>query len=440
MTAQSSTALYKAIRAHVRDSRTAALVTESVLIPVAGIGTPVSPPTYAGKEEDPVTGKKIPLFAVSDGVPVPQANNDGWYQDLESDPNESGIRRAAQVIIDSVGSQSGRAETALLASDALGTPAPGIFVKGTRIEGDSEEVEDVSSLNAQTADALSHEISTWTAAHREADAWIKFAQTPDKKQVWEEGALNDGRVVKDIIISANPDRGEVLYSFFPNSAIYGYWLSSGTALRHRMPRSYSSQIVGYAAQGIKSAATMLDDTGGASGSSKVEVRQHRLVSGGKKKPSDVGFGPVPGSPRVHAYSCELILQRATISLATLRRIRFQNSDVQEAALTVLVLMAMLGHVLANEDGFLRSGCALAVTETKWGWRLQGNPAGKLEELQVGDVGEVQEALNLAIQAAEKLDLRFEAPIELEFSDAQKSLIKDRVSAQDAKQGSDSDDQ
>lgn len=424
---------YREVRARVSDRRTVALVMESELIPVAGAGAPIVPPTYARQDKS----DKAPNFAVSQGVTVPQKDANGWYQDLQMNEHDTGLRRDAQVIVDSVGAQSGRAESALVGDEVFQRP-PGIFILGSQVEVDEDDqVTEVSSLEAQMASAFRMQISTWLAAHRQADAWIKFAGTPDGKQVWEGGLLPDGRCVKDLIVAASPQNGELLYSLFPNAALFGYWLSSGTAQRHRLPRAYSSQIVGYAATPIKSAATMLDDMGGLSSSSRVHTKGHRLEVGGKAKPAALGFGPVPaGDVEVRAFSCELILQRASISLAVLRQIKFASAQRQEAALAVLTLLGMLGNQLAAEDGFLRSGCALATQATKWGWREQGTAPGELRELAVPDVGTLRSAVRLAVEHAESLGLAFQEPIELEFSEAQKKLIAERVAAEDKKQGAD----
>ena len=450
MTQENSHEFFEYVKAQIADNNVAALVTESEMIPLAGPGSVIAPPTYAPKEK----GVKAPTFALSHSTPVPQRDDTGWYQQTQRDPETASIRLAPQVIVDSVGSQSGRAEAALLDAGAPVPNPPGIFV-GNPDEGivDEETPDDAVSLGSKTSDipsdqstlaaqqrvALANQISTWTTAHRQADAWIKFAQTPDGKQVWEGGALEDGTVVKDLIISANAANGDLLYSLFPNSAVYGYWLSSGTARRHRMPRAYSSQVVGYAATPVVIGSTMMDESGGASGSSQVTVKDHRLSTVKKgKKPSDVGFGPVPSSPEVRGFSCELILQRATISLAVLRQIRFENTQRAHAAQTVLTLMAMLGHALANQDGFYRSGCALVTTANKWGWRRY-DQGGMIEDFETPSTQTLKGALEIAIKEAADIGLEFRAPIQLVFSEAQETLIKERVANEDEKQGADKND-
>lgn len=427
--------LYTTIREHVENPEVAALLTESEMVPISGTGSPVAPPTYA--HDDGVKSKK-PNFAISEDVPVPAKTDNGWYQSLEKDPHSGGIRRASQVIIDSIGAQAGGAESALIGNQKLGSLFPGIFVQG----GDTPKRKDnqASPLSEQVQRALDTCVSTWNAAHRQADAWIKFAQTPDGKQVWEGGRLENGEELKETLLDASPENGELLYSLLPNSALYGYWLSSGTARRHKMPRSYSSQIVGYGAIPISVGSTMMNANGGASGTSAVSVIDNKLSVNQKGgKPSAVGFGPIPSPPAVRGFSCELILQRATISLANLRHIKFQSRDRQNAALSVLTLMGILGHLLANQDGFYRSGCALVVTDSRWGWRRQGNGALDLEELSIESIGQVEDALRIAIDRAAETGLEFRAPIRLTFSDAQRTLIADRIKAEESKQEIDGKD-
>lgn len=427
--------LYETIREHVENPQVAALLTESEMLPTGGPGSPIAPPTYAHVKG--VDSKK-PNFAVSADVPVPGKADNGWHQSLEKDPNDGRIRRATQVIIDSVGAQAGSAESALIENRTLGSQLPGIFVQG--VDTPAEKATKASPQAEQILRALDVCVSTWNAAHRQADAWIKFAQTPDGKQVWEGGCLENGEELKEVILNASPENGELLYALAPNSALYGYWLSSGTARRHKMARSYSSQIVGYGATPIVVGSTMLNNNGGASSHSTASVVDNKLVANQKGgKPSSVGFGPIPSPPEVRGFSCELILQRATISLANLRHIRFQNQDRQTAALSVLTLMGILGHLLANQDGFYRSGCALVVTDSKWGWRWQGQGASNIEELSIDSVDQVEDALRIAIGKAAETGLEFREPIRLTFSAAQRTLIEDRIKAEESKQEIDGSD-
>lgn len=413
--------LKDAVYRRVTDPDTAGLVIETELTPLGGRSTAASPPTYAREGGD---RSKEPNFAETKNAFVPAKDGEGWYRDIRRGDN--GPVLATSVLIDSVASQSGRAETALWdIQESLGLVLPGITVAG---EYHSEPVDEVER---QTADTLRATISTWTAPHRQADAWVRFAETESGQQVWQEKALDS---VKGLITSTTAATGERLYSNFPNSAVFGYWLSTGTAARHKLPRAYSSEVVGYGVQPVTTGTTKLDAAGGASDKSKVKIgADGKLAIGSGSKPSNAGFGQVPRHPVTTGYVCELILQQTSLSLTVLRSLTFQDQQVKDAALTVLTLLGMLGHHLAGRDGFLRSGCSLVAVSERWGWMRRGEPCP--QPLAVGGFDELKDALLEAIQDAEAVGLSFADPIRLRFSEAETTLIEQRVKAEADKQTS-----
>lgn len=422
-----SSELKSAVYRHITNPDIAGLVIETELMPLSGRSSAIAPPTYSRAEDD---RRKEPNFAETAEAFVPAKDSVGWYREIRRDSKGSVLAR--RVLIDSIASQSGRAETALWnIQDDLGLRLPGITVTGAFKGSPANE------LDLQFADALTTTISTWTAPHRQADAWVRFAESEEGRQVWQEDAADS---VKRLITSTSAATGEHLYSYFPNSALYGYWLSSGTAARHKLPRAYSSEVVGYCAQPVRTGTTKLDAGGGASDKSRVVIGADgklTVMEQGSKttgtKPSNAGFGQVPNMPVTTGYVCELILQQAHISLAILRSITFQEQRVKHSALTVLTLLGMLGHYLASRDGFFRSGCSLFTVEERWGWMRRGEPHP--EQLDVGGFDELKDALLEAIQDAEALDLSFKAPIRLKFSNAEISLIQERVQAELNKQNS-----
>lgn len=417
-----SSELKNAVHRRVTDPDTAGLVIETELTPLGGRGTAIAPPTYAREAGDK---SKDPNFAETEHAFIPTKDSKGWYREIRY--GDEGPVLAKRVLIDSVASQSGRAEAALWdIQEALGLVLPGITVTG---EYDGEATSD---LERQTADALKATISTWTAPHRQADAWVRFAETEHGLQVWQEDSPGS---VKNLIISTSFAAGERLYCNFPNSALYGYWLSSGTAARHKLPRAYSSEIVGYGVHPVTTGTTKLDAAGGASDKSKVRIgADGRLVVGSGSKPSNAMFGQIPRHPVTTGYVCELILQQTSLSLTVLRSLTFQDQNVKNAALTVLTLLGMLGHHLASRDGFLRSGCSLIALEERWGWMRRGQPHP--EPLTIGGFDELREALLNAVQDAEAIGLSFAEPIRLRFSEAEITLIRERVKTEGAKQTSD----
>ncbi|WP_309130788.1 type I-U CRISPR-associated RAMP protein Csb1/Cas7u [Brevibacterium sp.] len=401
----------------VRDPAVAGIVVETEYQPLGGRNVAVAPPTYARQQGD---NDRTPQHAVSENAFVPARNRDGWLVDIARDENCRPCT-AARVIIDSVGSQSGRNEAGLWNSqDRLGARLPGISITVP---------DDVLSAerDPEIVSALRAEVSSWTAAHRHADAWARFAETDGGKQVWQQNGQ-----IRELITTTSAATGEQLYRYFPNSAIFGFWLSSGVAARHKLPRSYSSEIIGYGAVPNVTGATKLDPTGGASEKSRVGFKNGELVVGKTGvEPSKAGFGQIPGQPMTTGYICELILQQASISLAVLRSISFENREIKDAALTVLTLLAMTGHELAAEDGFLRSHCSLLATVQRWGSMRQGQ-ADPIT-LDVGGLDDLVGALQEAITDAESLGLRFAEPIRLNFSEAQRKLIAERVENERSKQ-------
>ncbi|NMO01848.1 type I-U CRISPR-associated protein Cas7 [Gordonia sp. TBRC 11910] len=392
---------------------------ETELIPLGGRNVAVAPPTYAGAERD---RNKGPQFAETAQAFVPSKDGRGWYREIRRDGEDPVLAR--RVLIDSVASQSGRAESALWEiQEQLGLELPGITITG------SYSGEPASELERQTADALNTTISTWTAPHRQADAWIRFAETADGEQVWQQDVPDS---VKRLITSTSAATGERLYSNFPNSALYGYWLSSGTASRHKLPRAYSSEIVGFGVRPVITGTTKLDAGGGASEKSKVKIgTDGKLSIGSGNKPSSAGFGQVPSQPVTTGYLCELILQQASLSLTMLRSLTFQDQKVKDAALTVLTLLGMTGHHLAGQDGFLRSSCSLVPITDRWGWIRRGDLHP--EPLDVTGFDELRDALLEAIRDAEALGLSFAEPVQLRFSEAERDLIEERVRLESAKQ-------
>lgn len=87
------------------DASTVALAIEHDLEPVEGPHSPVAPPTYAGED-------KKSEFPVSPEAPIPEPNSGGWLSEVRR--GDAGVAvTAPSVVLDSVASQAGRAESAL---------------------------------------------------------------------------------------------------------------------------------------------------------------------------------------------------------------------------------------------------------------------------------------------------------------------------------------
>lgn len=434
------TSLKNLIRAAVSDPAVTAIVAETELEPLLGRTEPICPPTYSRPSGDK---SKDPYFALSPEAFVPEEHASGWHLDTKMGEKNTPIT-APRVEVDSIGSQATRAEEALWASrKRLNLALPGIVVTAPSSTVVEEQVKKIKPENSVGADVLAAAIrqtfadlqptSTWQFAHRQADAWVRYAANPDGSQVWSGGA------VKDLVTRASAENAELLYQNFPNACIFGFWLSSGVAQRHRLPRAYSSEISGFDALEIKSAATKLDPMGGAPNSLTMSLTASGVALGGKNKPSDLGFGQVPTSPATRAFQCDKILQQSSLSLPVLRSLRFSADACGEknvAASTVLTLLAIAGRTLSSEDGFLRSGCSLIPRAERWGIRRRlADPANPIENFDVPDIEQISTALHEAIDDAEALGLKFAAPIELSMSKVQAELIATRVSTELSKSAS-----
>lgn len=423
--------LYESIRESVLDRSTAAFVQESTQSPLIGPGKPIAPPTYG------VDKGAVPHAFTADAF-VPAVAANGWHTDLRRDA-DGNLIRADQVVINSVPAESGRAESGLWFSQTrLGITLPGITVgapdskvidtalatlrTSPALKGNKRLTDKAES---QARDALvDFDVSSWTLAHRHNDAWIKYCANPDGSQVWEGGAI------RELITAASAQKAALLFSYFPNAAVFGMWLSSGVSQRHRVPRAYSSEIVGYEVRGINRAATKLDTAGGASNETKVNLVDGALVIAKGHKPSDLGFGPIPTAPHQTAYQCGQILQQSSITLATFRSFRFADDVDQSkahAAATVFALLAITGHEIAAEDGFLRSECSLARESSRWGRRLSNRSGDQaIEEFDVPNADAAAEALREALDAAHKVGLDFAEPMHATMSQVQADIVCDRI--------------
>ncbi|MBW3085831.1 hypothetical protein KEM60_02042 [Austwickia sp. TVS 96-490-7B] len=422
--------LYDEITAALQDEQTVACVMESELEPTSGAGTPICPPTYA---PDKSLGEKSPRFAVTAAGFIPAPDDTGWHHLLIRDGRET-PRRACRVVVNSVGACAGINETGTyMQQHRLGLTLPAFVVTGTAtgtVESAVAATKEKKKLTAQrVADveaSLAHQVNSWTLAHRTADSWLQYADGGNGRQIWAD----DDSDIKQVLLNISHERGDLVYGYAPNVAVYGAWLSSGTARRHAIPRAYTCEITGYGAVSLQRGATKLDPTGGTiSDARSISTSDDGigLTDKGGKKPAELGFGQVPASVTDRAFVCELILRKASISLRALDLFRYPD-DVDGtkafAAKRVYVLLAMAGHLLGGEDGFLRSGCDLVTVDERWGWRRHGSRT--VVDMTVPSLTELAEALQQAVAAAEQVGLAFQEPVTVGFSAAQVGLIIDRV--------------
>lgn len=418
--------LFDTITEHLQDPNVVAVIMEGELEPTGGPNQAFAPPTYARPKGDDSSN---PAFAVTADARVPERADSGWFHAFQR--TDDGPRTASRVVINSVQACAHSAGTnTYLQRSRLGVELPAFVIRGTN-EGAADKVIKAHAASSpiiaeQIRQALDVEVSHWELAHRTADSWLQYADDGGG-QIWAQ----QSSAIKDILLNISHESGQLVYENAPNCAVYGSWLSSGTARRHAIPRAYSCEITGYGAEEVRRGATKLDEVGGALKASGLEVSDGGTLQRAKRgEPSALGFGQVPTHVADRAFTCELILRQATISLKALDRFSFPRPEQTLAAKRVFVLLAMAGHLLAAEDGFLRSSCDLVTLEERWGWRRHGQRAP--EALDVPSVDDVAAALRQAITAAEEAGLTFAKPFEVRLSDVEADLIASSVANQSAR--------
>jgi hypothetical protein len=175
--------------------------------------------------------------------------------------------------------------------------------------------------------------------------------------------------------------------------LFGYWQSHlGTKrTQSKLARSWISEIAGFAPASSSGQRTRLSGTKGdplnLSADERVEFDEDDLIAGWdlvarerakelargtsrkKDRLSAVGHGQVPYSDGAPAgVSFRSIQQQATVSFASLRRIRCGDPGAAAAGRALLVGLGLAGHVAAFGRSFsLRSGCELEPQASSWTW-------------------------------------------------------------------------
>lgn len=334
------------------------------MIPIAGRGTPICPPTYI--PEGPGGNR----FSYSKEHPVPNTDKgkDGEYL---TGPDGEQILRPA-VIVNSLGAEARLIEQSIkLHEPELGIQLPGIYIDPPApddvnlkeivrrcITKKSGPFTEKSLAEALLNDLNSAQASTWTTPHRHTDTYIRHAEF-EGEQIWS----NPNSDPHMLIANASRQRGDILFRYFPNSALMGFWLSATAPRRHKLARALSSVITGFDAQEVKRAATKSDPLGGISSKVKMVRNANRAISISSrekgKDPSTFGLGQVPTANTTQAFSCSVILRQSTISLNQLKRIEYPSFEVHSPLVTqALAWLGVIGLCAIRDQGFLRSGCDL----------------------------------------------------------------------------------
>lgn len=357
--------------------------------PAEGEGARIAPATYAGDE----TAGRAQGPAISDGTATMKLDDNG---------NIITDGRSRSVVIDSIGSQATRSEQALWnCREELSLP--GLVLQ----EGDKALLEEVvrKKLDASkakieetidfddlvdffltTLNIYNDQSSSWIFPHRHVDGIVRFASsTPDgKTEVWTKD-----KELKKKLLQASPKDLKTLLEIAPNSAVYGYWLSTGAPINYKVSRSYSYDIIGYGASQINYGSTKIDTLPtNKDYNYKLENGKLQEVTKDGKKPSSFLLGSVPSYSTAH-ITAESILGKGSILLGQLRALVSQDLTLdtaqQEAAFQALAHIALLGHALKEDTWSLRSGCTLIPERTYWTGVYPGQQEEQLEILTVEDL-------------------------------------------------------
>lgn len=377
-------------------------------VPAEGHGASISPATYAGDEK---AGRPAGA-AWTESTPM---------RTLDAEGNIVLGESKSSVIIDSQASQTTRAENSLWElRDELSLPGivvsepetdvlKDVFeaafaraVKAGKISANYDKetlmADYLTRLNFKTAS-----ISSWTLPHRHVDGLIRIATTDSSgntsKEVWKEkGELYNK------LISASPQQLKTLMTLSPNSLLYGFWLSSGAPLLHKVARSYSYDISGYGANKISLGSTKMSTLPTDASLRYVENKEGELVEGNSgKRASEMLLGSVP-SFSTKNVTAESILGSGAITSGALWANVNKDSSVgmeqKEAAFDALMHLGILGSMATLQQWDLRSGTSLIPEHTFF---TEITPQGQ-KSLDFGTFDEFKLETLGAIQRAQELEI------------------------------------
>jgi CRISPR-associated protein Csb1 len=254
------------------------------------------------------------------------------------------------VVLDSPQSQANRIELALLDAHQRGDIAyPDIEISVPAPRG--EERYSVLQLS-----------------HRAYDAALLLTM--------QDGVPFKNTELGKAIYGARLERASGLYTHAPVMLALGGWdsHSGGGPLSAKIPRAVTSEIIGVDALPAHRGAVKFDPMDIRKGAGPLyeskdrdrifELDPKAAANNKKKNPSDFGLGNVPAFGERGA-SIRYAEQNSLVSLAAVRRLRFEGADGDldperdRAGQAVVVTLGLYGLLTQMESGyFLRSGCDL----------------------------------------------------------------------------------
>lgn len=322
-------------KAVMLESDDAAIRLSAEYSPQAGRGTKVFPPTYM--------------------------LSNGTKYHAESRWGADGEERQV-VVLDSIQSQANRAEAALSAAAAeLGLP----------------RIVMVAELDDRTI-----ELSSLDAPHRSRDAYFIDSEL--------DGKPFDKTEIGRALNGVTADNATAALRYAPYDVIYGVWDSHrGKRVALRLPRVYTSEMLGWDVQFGKRAATKGDPLNlpGNDGVPLAEWRPETATEQAKKKNvelNELGHGMIPSTVDSEAggVSVASITRSAVLSLTGLAGVRFpvDGGDATAAGRTALAALALVADRLAfGRAGLnLRSGSDLVLVKDQLEWVRVGNETEPFE--------------------------------------------------------------
>lgn len=349
----------------------AGIRTTTLFEPLSGPGSPVKPAVYSGS-----------VFQI----------DRRWWTPHGSSGTEQ--RQVDVVVIDNIPSQANRLEAALLG-----------IREQVRLP---ELVLDLSELTLPAH--LPASVSSFLFPHRNADAYLRDSALDGKNfMATAAGAA---------IFAASADNPDALFEWLPQALLFGFWQShlGKKGAQTKLARSWVSEIVGYVPASIETSVlgskgdplnlsideavvfNEVDTTtwklsGAAKTGAKGDLKE-------KEKLSEIGHGqvihPKSGGHTPAAVSFAEIVQQATVSFASLRRIK---APAEGRAL--LAAIGIAAHVAAfGRACSLRSGCELRPISATWTWL--GSSADT--PIEVPSIDDAIALVNACAVAAEKTGL------------------------------------
>lgn len=308
-------------------------------------------------------------------------------------PDGSGQEKEVEcVVLDSVQSQSNRAEQALKTAIERG-----------KISLPLIEV-DFSAANGKFRTPIEN-LTSLDVPHRLADAILRDSELPDgtrfsKSQYakrWSRSNLWDATAI---------------YELCPTALLFGMWGSPEKpgGLGAKFERAYVSEIMAVDIDQVDKRQGFRIDPLGSSKSVTLKEKPDGSfdVGSGKLRPSELNHGNILFDSPNGGIRCRYAEQTTVVSLGALRKLRFPVDGREEPRLNdtgraVLAALGLCADTLASEMATsLRSRCHL-VPEAEREWELIDKPGQPPRRFRIDSSAAIN-LLNQAVQSAKNAGL------------------------------------